>query len=384
MKNNKNLFSPALIKAQQFMQALTKVNNINLDSINIINEALSFISPYNNIYDIINIFLQQISLLSPEEILQLCKIDIYNKDSGSILGKDAGGKISYNLEDIVKENTSNSLYYPNMPFTFKNQFFDYTMYGKLINNIYFLFPPQNELNIDKQKTIKYLANWILPAALNTIEQAYKLNFNLLNNGLCNIYMTNKKNITLFKITDISNNINNKFIPVFFDDSIYSPIKLNNNALALCLSGFNPELLQSNNDNIRFKAHWNTIVINSTYYEYIEDDNENGMSKNTDEYLDLILTHELTHTLMKTNINKLLSQPLNFNNIKINSFPLWFIEGTAELVIGIDNIRTKNILEIIKSPDKIKNILLYNISDNIEDHYSVGYIFLRYLFNFLTN
>ena len=244
--------------------------------------------------------------------------------------------------------------------------------------MYFLFPPEIELSIEKQKTVKYLANWILPAALNTIKQAYNLDFNLSNNGLSNIYMTNKNQTILFSSMDISKD-NNKFIPVFFDDSIYSPIKLNDDALALCISGYNPYLFEKN----YYKMHWNTIIINSKYYEYIEDNNENGYSKIADEYLDLVLTHELVHALMKTNINKLVSQSLIINNIKINPFPIWFIEGMAELVIGIDNIRTKSILDVIKYPEKFKNVLLYNTSDNIEDHYSIGFIFLRYLFQFLS-
>ena len=377
IKNNISLNkSQALQNAQNFMQALVNINDSNLDSIDIINKALSQISSYSNINDIINNFLQDLNAMSSQEFLQYCNINLYNDDSGSILGKDAGGNKSYNLEDIVKENTINPLKYPNTPFTFKP--FNYTMYGQFIDNVYFLFPPEIELSIEKQKTVKYLANWILPAALNTIKQAYNLDFNLSNNGLSNIYMTNKNQTILFSSMDISKD-NNKFIPVFFDDSIYSPIKLNDDALALCISGYNPYLFEKN----YYKMHWNTIIINSKYYEYIEDNNENGYSKIADEYLDLVLTHELVHALMKTNINKLVSQSLIINNIKINPFPIWFIEGMAELVIGIDNIRTKSILDVIKYPEKFKNVLLYNTSDNIEDHYSIGFIFLRYLFQFLS-
>ena len=113
IKNNISLNkSQALQNAQNFMQALVNINDSNLDSIDIINKALSQISSYSNINDIINNFLQDLNAMSSQEFLQYCNINLYNDDSGSILGKDAGGNKSYNLEDIVKENTINPLKYP--------------------------------------------------------------------------------------------------------------------------------------------------------------------------------------------------------------------------------------------------------------------------------
>ena len=111
-----------------------------------------------------------------------------------------------------------------------------------------------------------------------------------------------------------------------------------------------------------KATQLELTINSAYFSNITADNLDG--EDNYGYLDRTVAHELTHVIMAAKVN-------NFH-----SLPSFVTEGLAEIVHGIDDIRTSAISYLAANSSELESALESDYTTN----YSVaaGYIFMRYL------
>ena len=106
-----------------------------------------------------------------------------------------------------------------------------------------------------------------------------------------------------------------------------------------------------------------------FYNNIDMTSEDGASSSTSAYLDRTLAHEFTHAVMAANIN-------NFG-----SLPMYFVEGTAELVHGIDDERRTRITELVSTRrTDLENVFQSSTvgTTGDADPYAAGYMLLRYL------
>ena len=109
-----------------------------------------------------------------------------------------------------------------------------------------------------------------------------------------------------------------------------------------------------------------LKINMNYYSDISADNVDGKSFSTTGYLDRTLAHELTHSIMETNINY------------FNTLPQFIVEGSAELVHGVDDERGSRIFAIAADASRLNTVLnVNNTSTGQPDYYAGGYMFFRY-------
>ena len=108
----------------------------------------------------------------------------------------------------------------------------------------------------------------------------------------------------------------------------------------------------------------TLQISMSYYGNISKTDMNADPFNGSPYLDLEFPHEFTHALMQANIRY------------FSLFPHWFIEGSAELVVGIDTKRKTTIKNFITGDTKtlLSNALA---ATSGPEPYAAGYLLLRY-------
>lgn len=114
----------------------------------------------------------------------------------------------------------------------------------------------------------------------------------------------------------------------------------------------------------------TMIVNMNYYSNMDWSDPSGKSA-SQGYLDRTVAHEMTHALMAANIK-------NFS-----SLPLYAIEGTAELVHGIDDFR-KSTIELLATPSNVSEAAKTLNGDYDNDPakgeypYAVGYTIMRYM------
>lgn len=126
-----------------------------------------------------------------------------------------------------------------------------------------------------------------------------------------------------------------------------------------------------------------LVINETYFENYNTSDPNGMPKDlwAKFYLDRIIAHELVHAVMGATMPG------------FGMLPLFLKEGAAELIHGIDDVRSFTINGILRSTTCQDVLRQYsdptikyavNLLDgdkrkqNQEGFYVTGYLFLRWM------
>lgn len=313
-------------------------------------------------------------------LLETCGIDLENEDTGSIFGSDCGGSTSYNEETIVQEDTSKTPTYPTNTLTLRDSSFpdgSYVMNYTSTVGANILVPPASELSDSRQNVIKFITTWYIDAALNMIYQAYGLRLDAEYNNLCKLVLKNDSGNNL-TFGNQGNPI--KYIVVQFDDSPHSPETTDDSTLAKCSWGWGVDDL---------KAQYMNVTINHKFYDSIDTSNPNGLSLSYPEvvYLDRCIVHELVHGVMATSIQKLTANKITATNSSgttvtlINKvFPLWFQEGTAELIHGIDDDRKVNIEQVVESRERLVSALSDSNTGykSSGDPYSAGYVWLRFL------
>ena len=109
-----------------------------------------------------------------------------------------------------------------------------------------------------------------------------------------------------------------------------------------------------------------IDINMAWYPSLDTTNYNGYdSVKKQSYLDRVIAHELTHSVMSGHIRY------------FNKLPAYIKEGMAELTHGIDDERGIDIIALADNVNNLKKALGNGTTAN-NNNYSAGFMFLRYL------
>ncbi len=193
--------------------------------------------------------------------------------------------------------------------------------------------PSEELNEKQQVIVKAINTWWVKEGLDLVEESYGLSFT-------------EQGITVSKM-----NIE------FYTDSESSTLA----------AVYNSHYTSGPNIG---EAVSLTMRINMAIFESIDLDDVNGYAGETSGYLDRTIAHELTHAVMAANITG------------FNQLPDSIVEGSAELVHGIDDFRTSNIMALALSSNSeaLETALTNNQSLShtlYEDSYAAGYMLLRY-------
>ena len=117
-----------------------------------------------------------------------------------------------------------------------------------------------------------------------------------------------------------------------------------------------------------KATELAMTVNMDFYNNLDKDDVNGNSGTPGSgYLDRTIFHEMTHAVMASNIT-------NFNDLYD-----CITEGAAEVVHGIDDARTGDILTFASSGSAINSNLdkSTGAADDVK-HYAGGYVMYRYM------
>ena len=255
-----------------------------------------------------------------------CGIDINNEDTGAISGADAGGDSIKTAESIVPEE-GDLINFTGDEFTANGLT---VKLGKIQNskNVARSFS-----NLSKQETYIWQAiyTWWVKNSLNLISESYGNNFGF----------------------DSKSSAVTKTLWIVFDNS-------KNGTLASTLGG--PAYSQKTDDDLRLRIN---------LYYYSKASGENGNPNNGQVYLDRTLAHELVHAVMWANIDY------------FDHLPAFIKEGMAELVHGIDNVRTDSIKTLAGSSTKLNKSLslsksAVSVTGVKSPSYAGGYIALRYL------
>lgn len=247
-------------------------------------------------------------------LLEKCGINLDNKDTGAITGKDAGGSNVKTAESIVPESGSLDTKFE------ANSFKQNGLTFKLEKNF-------KKLSTKEKFIWRALKTWWAKSALDLIKTSYGYSF-----------------------TD--SDVNFKTITVCF--------KEDNSTTNRAWNAWHDRDSKGKDDG---KVDSVELVINMRYYKDISTTNSNGYSSKAGFYLDKTLAHELTHTIMHAKV---------FNSYEL---PEFITEGLAELTIGIDEERASDITYLAKNPSTLlKNL---NGSSTAYS-YEAGYIFFRYL------
>lgn len=249
-----------------------------------------------------------------------CGINLDNDDTGAITGADAGGEVEKTAISIVSEvGTMADAIAP-------------TGTETAINGLTLEWPSE-ELNEKQQVIVKAINTWWVKEGLDLVEESYGLSFT-------------EQGTTVSKM-----NIE------FYTDSESSTLA----------AVYNSHYTSGPNIG---EAVSLTMRINMAKFESIDLDDVNGYAGETSGYLDRTIAHELTHAVMAANITG------------FNQLPDSIVEGSAELVHGIDDFRTSNIMALALSSNSeaLATALTNNQSLShtlYEDSYAAGYMLLRY-------
>lgn len=233
---------------KKFMSSLNDTKKYGVDAMD---EAVVYASDgkYETVSDMVTEMINNIRACSSasEFLSDYCDIDLYNEDTGSIIGSDARGGSTKTAASIVPE--SGTSVYPAEE--------SYTYNGLTIN-----FPDKDTLTEDQQIIVQGLYSWWMSGALDLVEEATGLSFK--DSG------ATVKEITLG-----------------FED------KPSSGTLAYVThwTEWSGECSKLN------------LTINMGYYAGIKEDDENGAGNSRSIYLDRVLAHEFTHAVMAANINK---------------------------------------------------------------------------------
>ena len=184
-------------------------------------------------------------------------------------------------------------------------------------------PDQSSLTADQQMIVRDLYSWWLDGSLELINQSYGLTFN--EEGTKNHRMRLD----------------------FYDvDQLWK-------AAVETTEGAEPAIITN-------------LKINMHFFEGIDADDRHGINDTVN--LDQVLIHELTHAAMVATID-------NFNEL-----PLWFVEGSAELVRGIDTSGNRRplIIQYANDGNALIDMLNGDASDDVYVSYAGGYIAMRYM------
>ncbi|MBQ6296833.1 MAG: calcium-binding protein [Selenomonadaceae bacterium] len=187
-------------------------------------------------------------------------------------------------------------------------------------------PPKKSLTADQQYVVKGLYSWWIPDALKLIKESYGFSFDETD--------TTSSRLKLEFIDDESNGF-------------------------LAAVGFGSE------DGETFESQ--TLTVNMAFFKDMDSDDRHGQTVGQGD-LDRVLAHEFVHGTMASNI------------LYFGYLPGFLLEGgSAELIHGIDDERTFDIIEYAQNPDILDKVLVNkSVTTGIPlEAYAGGYMFMRY-------
>ena len=255
-----------------------------------------------------------------------CGIDLTNEDTGSIIGKDAGGAEVKTAVSIVPENgTVAALRSPASDTT-------------TINGLTFHWPDAGG-DATKQYIIDSLYTWWAKEGLNLVDEAFGLSFE--EEGVTGRDMT----------------------VVFVEE--------NENFLAKVKSNYQYGYTESGTEKIFTSENTSlTMQINMKYFNSVDTTGVDGYAAESNSYLDRTIAHEFTHAIMAATMERVYGG---------GWLPLYVTEGLAELVHGIDDFRTTDIISLSRSTNtEFLTTVLQPRVDAGSSSYAAGYMLFRYL------
>ena len=249
------------------------------------------------------------SLGADKFLAQKCGINLNNTDTGAITGYDAGGSEVKTADSIVPESGK-------LDTSFNATSFE-------TNGLTFHLS-KTKLSKNEAYMWRALKTWWAAESLKLIKESYGYSFNDTD-------VTVKDIIVEFK-----NETSRKYFAY-----VYCPKKTTGNYSL-------------------------TLAINKAYFSSFKSSDVNGVSsKDSKNYLDRIIAHELTHAIMMAKVN-------NYADL-----PPFVTEGLGELTRGIDDLKKNSIKTLAKAPAKLKSSLNATTSGST-NAYAAGYIFFRWL------
>lgn len=286
-----------------------------------------------------------------------CKIDLDDEDTGAITGKDAGNKYSRTAQTIVSDAPIKKWKLPSTSRIDTIKYFskdktdeDREVYYSTINNLDIMWNAYEDETVEstsidreaKAFIIKGLNSSWIENSLNLIEESLGLTF-AENDSVRGTTSTNK--LWIHFINDGGESNSTLWITSYFDNS------------------------PGNSKTTDLHMYLNMYFLNT-----IDIKDSNGFIPN-EGYIDRLIAHELTHAMMSANIDYYIE------------LPEYIVEGSAELVHGIDDNRQGAMLALLqKFPADIKSLFTANelegtlLNDDYTPQfvYAGGYIILRYL------
>ncbi len=247
-----------------------------------------------------------------------CGIILYNQDTGAITGSDAGTSKVKTNQSIVAESGAVKSFPSGGQTT--------------INGLTIHWPDKAKLSSDQRAITDRIYTWWASGALNLIQESLGMSFQEAGATVKDI------NIEFYN-------------------------KANDNILAS---------VESTHSWFTGKTKTLTLNINMHYYSNFDRNDVNGAPSgdNTSLYFDRTLAHEFVHAVMAANID-------NFDKL-----PIFVTEGLAELVHGIDDVRTYE-LRTLATTGRVEELKkMFSIRGTYYNYgsasYAGGYMLFRYL------
>ena len=259
-----------------------------------------------------------------------CGIDLTNDDTGSIIGADAGGAEVKTAVSIVPENGTVAMLGSPEPGT-----------STTINGLTIHWPAAEEINNDakKQYIVDSLYTWWAEEGLNLVDEAFGVNF-------------------------MEDGVTGKDMTVEF-------VEVDENFLAKVETNYSYQYTMSGEEKV-FTSETTTLnmKINMKYFNSVDTTGVDGYAPESNSYLDRTIAHEFTHAVMGATMERVYAG---------GWLPKYVTEGLAELVHGIDDFRTTDIIGLARSTntEHLTQVLQPNV-DAGSDSYAAGYMLFRYL------
>ena len=248
-----------------------------------------------------------------------CGINLDNEDTGAITGADAGGSVIKTALSIVPENgRMTDAIAPTGKTTIRGLTFEWP----------------SEVAGEKEKAIvKAINTWWAKEGLQLVEESYGLSFNEEETSVSNI------NVEFYSSESEADGEKDTTLA-----SVYNTYNSKGVTVGL------------------------TLKVNMANFANLDINDVNGYAGASSGYLDRVIAHEFTHAVMAANITG------------FNKLPNCLVEGSAELVHGIDDFRTSTIRNLARSvnSEQLEEALSEMRSNYKYDiNYAGGYMLLRY-------
>ena len=307
---------------QKFMAALDATT---LKSTAAVNAALQACSDFSSVQDFRNKIVSDCKSAGDATtfLRDYCGIIIGNADTGAITGSDAEGGLVKTAKSVVQES-GDLQDFTGDEFTFDGLTVKLGKGGGTSSVKARTFA---ELSAQEQYIWQSFYSYWLEGSLALIAQSYGENFsfNAASSATVN---------TLYLIFD---NANNGVLASTWGGPVYA--QKNTKALELHV-------------NLNFYGKASGV---------------DGVPNSNQNYLDRTLAHEMTHAVMRANVDY------------FDYLPEWVKEGMAELTHGIDDKRTADLRKLAGSSTLINQVLSGGTASGVAaPAYSGGYLALRYL------